>query len=285
MTHANLRATIPDAIIIQADHFHFHPGERRRSAAVQSRRFFWCRSGSLRVTVNGEGHSLTPGLFIIMSWGHHVVYESARGSACEVGSVHLIPSHSRAVVPTFNEIPHDAGIWPIVGRSDVVIPGLNGIVSGDASIHRPLLLLAEYLVSTFRRDPDEGEQRALALQFVFEVLATLTAKQREPSVQLAAAIACLERPGPLPCLNELANAMKVSPSSAIRIFKRELGLTPRRFVIESRMRQAQHLLLGSSLPIGAISESLDMEPHYFSRLFRQVTGVSPRQYRARSAFI
>ena len=285
MTHADLRDAIPDAIIIQADHFHFHPGERRRSAAVQSRRFFWCRSGSIQVTVNGADHSLTPGSFIIMPWGHHVVYESARGSACEVGSVHLIPRHSRTGAPVFNEIPHDAGIWPIVGRYDAVIPGLSGIVSGDASIHRPLLLLAEYLVSTFRRGPEEGEQRALAVQLVVEVLAALRAKEREPSAQLAAAIACLERPGPLPSLNDLAHAMKVSPSSAVRIFKREVGLTPRRFVIESRMRQAERLLLGSSLPISAISESLEMEPHYFSRLFRQVTGVSPRQYRARSAFI
>lgn len=285
MAHADLRAAVPDAIIIQADHFHFSPAESRRSNAVQSRRLFWCRSGRGVVTVNGGRNAMAAGSFLFMPWGHDVRYEAARRSAFDVGSIHLIPSHARNQPPAFGEIPHVIGAWPLAGRTDAAIPGLAGVRSGDFAAHRPLGLLAEYVVATFRRVPDEAEQRALAVQVLVEVQAALGAQSPERSPPLAAAIARLERAGPPPSLGELAGIMQMSPSSAIRAFKRETGATPRRFLIESRIRRARDLLLGTDRPIHEIGETLGMPQHYFSRLFRQIAGVSPRQCRAERRFV
>lgn len=283
-------AELADAIIIQADHFRFRAGERRRSPAVQSRRMFWCRSGRGAVVVDGERFAIAAGTFLLMPWGHDVAYEAGPRSACEVGSIHLIPAHDRGVAPAFGDIPHEPGAWPVPGRSDRAIPGLEGArhrrtLAGHLDACRPLALLAEYVVCAFRV-PDETGMRALARMLVRELATALTARPEARSPACRAAIARLGRPGPAPSLGELAGLMGLSPTGALRSFRRETGLTPRRWLMAHRIGRARELLLTTDRPVHEIGAEVGMaQPHYFSRLFRQITGLSPRQCRAGSRFV
>lgn len=288
MDPAAVRAGAPDAIILQGDHFRFTPGEERGSASVQSRRLLWCRAGRGTVTVDGVRFALAPEDFLFMPWGHRVRYQADPRRGFAVGSIHLAPLHERGVDVRFYDIPQEAGAWPRPGRRDAPLPGLpaGGTGAGSFAHHPPLGQLAEYVVATFAREPDETGQRALAHLLLAELATALAAQRAAPSPAMGKAIAALDRAGDRLPLAELAAALGTSPSSAIRLFKRETGLTPRRFQMERRIQRARALLTGTDLPIQAVGAAVGMpQAHYFSRLFRALAGMSPRQCRERSRFV
>lgn len=56
--------------------------------------------------------------------------------------------------------------------------------------------------------------------------------------------------------------------------------------MERRIQRARALLTGTDLPIQAVGAAVGMpQAHYFSRLFRALAGMSPRQCRERSRFV
>ncbi len=66
----------------------------------------------------------------------------------------------------------------------------------------------------------------------------------------------------------------------IRMFKQYMGVPPLQYIRSIRIRRAKELLEGSDYTIGEISAIVGYEnPLYFSRIFKQATGVSPREYR------
>jgi AraC family transcriptional regulator of arabinose operon len=53
-----------------------------------------------------------------------------------------------------------------------------------------------------------------------------------------------------------------------------------RFAIRQRVQRAQQLLRGSSMQISEIADALGyVDVYFFSRQFKQATGVSPSTYR------
>lgn len=83
-------------------------------------------------------------------------------------------------------------------------------------------------------------------------------------------------------LPELARRFSLSPQYFGEIFKRETGLTVKAFQRECRMLEARRLLASTALSVTEVAAEVGLEDlAYFSRLFKQRFGVSPR--RARSA--
>lgn len=71
-----------------------------------------------------------------------------------------------------------------------------------------------------------------------------------------------------------------SRSQTIRIFKKEFGLTPYDYLLESRIKQAKTLLKNTNLRIKDIAYQTGFsDEHYFSDLFRKKTGKTPSSYR------
>lgn len=80
----------------------------------------------------------------------------------------------------------------------------------------------------------------------------------------------------------LAEYASVSHSSLYRRFVKRFQISPKRFLLEYRIERACALLTESNCSIQEISNSVGFEdPFYFSRAFKEVKGVSPRQYAAR----
>jgi two-component system response regulator YesN len=70
----------------------------------------------------------------------------------------------------------------------------------------------------------------------------------------------------------------------VRVFRTSLGTTPGRYLTDMRIRDAQSLLAHSSFSIKEISAMLGFEDQlYFSRVFRQKVGLSPKAFRLRGA--
>ena len=65
-------------------------------------------------------------------------------------------------------------------------------------------------------------------------------------------------------------------------FKQVTGLSPREFITNQRVDRAKELLMFSDLPIQVIAQKSGyQDPFYFSRLFKDREGVSPRRFRER----
>ena len=78
-------------------------------------------------------------------------------------------------------------------------------------------------------------------------------------------------------LSEIAG---VSASHFFWLFKLSTGYAPIDFFIRLRMHHACELLQDRSLTIKEIAGTLGYnDPFYFSRIFKSVTGVAPRDYR------
>jgi len=79
----------------------------------------------------------------------------------------------------------------------------------------------------------------------------------------------------------LAATVGLSPSHLRRLFRETVGSSPRGVHREARMRKACEMLVyHSRMNISEIAFALGFSTvHNFSRAFRQVTGVSPSEYR------
>ena len=70
-----------------------------------------------------------------------------------------------------------------------------------------------------------------------------------------------------------------------KLFKKELGVTPHKFLMDMRLQTAAESLSSDFGDAGNISEIAHMcgfrEPLYFSRVFKNKYGVSPSAYQQR----
>ncbi len=79
---------------------------------------------------------------------------------------------------------------------------------------------------------------------------------------------------------EIAEAIGVSEDYLSRVFNRELGLSPWDYVNRYRIYQAQELLRRTSGSIRVIAHQVGFKDQaYFSRVFRNIAGVSPGKFR------
>lgn len=81
-------------------------------------------------------------------------------------------------------------------------------------------------------------------------------------------------------LSTLAQAQNISRGYLATIFKQETGKTISEFVRERRIKHAKHLLATTQLQIQAVAEQcgiLDLQ--YFSKIFKKMTGKTPKEYR------
>jgi transcriptional regulator GlxA family with amidase domain len=79
---------------------------------------------------------------------------------------------------------------------------------------------------------------------------------------------------------EIAGMMGVSEDYLSRIFRKEMGISPWECLNRHRIQKAKELLSTSQESITAIAGQVGFEDSaYFSRVFRQYTGQSPKSYR------
>ena len=81
-------------------------------------------------------------------------------------------------------------------------------------------------------------------------------------------------------LQVLSEIVAVNPSYLSTQFKKETGHNLTDHISQKRVQKAIFLLNSTELPIHAIAERVGiLDENYFSRLFKKVQGLSPREYR------
>jgi len=83
-------------------------------------------------------------------------------------------------------------------------------------------------------------------------------------------------------IHRLAEASAVSEAHFAREFKKAFGLPPHRYLLTRRIERAASLLRETDLPIlDVLLQTGWNSPGTFGRVFRDITGESPGQLRAR----
>ena len=78
----------------------------------------------------------------------------------------------------------------------------------------------------------------------------------------------------------LAALIRKSCSQAGRIFQKEYGITPHKYILDKRIEEAAVLLRDTILTIKEIAYKVAYpDEFYFSNAFKKAMGVSPKQYR------
>lgn len=95
---------------------------------------------------------------------------------------------------------------------------------------------------------------------------------------------CMEYIGENYALNisqeDVAKAVEISSSYLSMIFKQETGINFVAYLNEFRIEKAKELLKGTNLKIYEIAEKVGFaSPYYFSRVFKDLTGCSCKEYR------
>lgn len=81
-------------------------------------------------------------------------------------------------------------------------------------------------------------------------------------------------------LKRFANELFLNTSYLSSLFKKETGMTLTDYVNQHRIGYAKRLLKSTTLSIQAVAATVGISDiHYFTRLFRRETGLSPREFR------
>ena len=81
-------------------------------------------------------------------------------------------------------------------------------------------------------------------------------------------------------LDELAEKFFINKFYLSKIFKETYGTTVNNYLISKRITRAKQLLRFTDMTVDEIGAAVGMaDANYFSRMFRKVEGISPREYR------
>jgi len=162
----------------------------------------------------------------------------------------------------------DRGVYTSAGSTaglDLVL----ALVEEDLG-RRVALQVAQRMVFFLKRSGGQAQFSAL--------LSTQTA-ERDPFRELQAWI--IEHPNADLCVETLARRVAMSPRNFFRVFVRELGMTPGRFVERVRVEAARRLLEETSRGVHDIAAACGFgTPETMRIAFRRTLGVSPKRYRS-----
>jgi transcriptional regulator GlxA family with amidase domain len=142
-------------------------------------------------------------------------------------------------------------------------------------------------------EEDHGRDVALAVARELVMFLHRPGGQAQFSAQLAAQLAeheplrdlqayILDRPREDLSVETLAAKVAMSPRNFARVFTREVGTTPARFVVSARVETARRLLEDSSHDLATICHLSGLgTTESMRRAFLQQVGVAPSQYRER----
>ena len=73
----------------------------------------------------------------------------------------------------------------------------------------------------------------------------------------------------------------MSESHFLRVFKKDMNLTPMQYIIQHRIEAAQLLLLLNNDPLKTIANSLGFsDTSHFVKTFKKYKGMTPQEFRS-----
>ena len=130
------------------------------------------------------------------------------------------------------------------------------------------LILKQLMIQLLREEQQVKEHRDDPIQV------TLLATIREIANYVQ------QHPGEAHTVESLAQRANYSPSYFSRKFKDIIGKTVRHYIVEVRIKRAEHLLHYTGMTVTEVADALGYNNlHFFSRQFKKYTGKNPSEIR------
>lgn len=213
----------------------------------------------------------------------------------EPGQLYLIPAWMKYASRATGVIGHAFAHLEVRGISGPAVRlafPAPCLIGNSAAAARQLLAICQSLSLDAGPTPEVVLRvRSLADAALAEAVAGLSPAVRARTLPgyergpLAAALAYLHAEPSAPVENgELARLAGCSTDHLVRMFRREMGQTPARYVLELRMSAAAQALAHGSDSIDSIAEKHGFaNRHSFTRAFIRHLGCGPAQWRNRSS--
>lgn len=81
-------------------------------------------------------------------------------------------------------------------------------------------------------------------------------------------------------LDKVAKSVNISPNYLSAVFSQEVGQTLTEYITSRRIHEAKNMLRNTDLRLSEIAFAVGYkDPHYFSFVFKKVSGCTPSEYR------
>ncbi|GBF72256.1 AraC family transcriptional regulator [Paenibacillus sp. 598K] len=278
---------------------HYAQIQRMPTGVLERRRLYdfellYVSQGEAATTIYGERHPLEAGQLIFLPSGVYHQNEAISAPYTKFMGIHFdffdeldIQTEADMVVreeevqpEKFAREPWTEGL-PLFSSITVVTPPL------------PCVQLMEQLVEEFTmRSPGyevacQGLMQQILIQLLRMAMTEQLQRTSEHSARLMELMAQIEaRPEGGWTGEVLAQRLDLSRDHAAKLFRQAAGAPLTVYVQQVRHREARKLLRESDWPIERIGEAVGYQDiHYFSRLFRRLEGISPREYRKLSRIL
>lgn len=273
--------------VCRAGYMQFSGDRSFTNPCVQSRGFFWCKSGTGRFRVNGEEYSLNAQDLYVLPWNRTIEYLPDKADPMYTGHVHVVPFY-RTGSPWVPNVPHYSGDdgFDSPDRSDMPWPNVKDVAHFRIAAGDPIALLMDYIIRSYLRGKgaDEAEARHWGCLLISELirLGSLENQQRHNfPEELLRMVAHVESSYMRSVtVSELAHMIGRSRSHVLKLFRNHLGVSAKTYIIDRQLKQACELLLSTTRSIAEVGQAVGIpDPYHFSKLFRRHRRVSPSAYR------
>jgi AraC-like DNA-binding protein len=277
-----------DPVVVGANRYRFSSGERIVNPHVMSVSFIWVLSGTGEILAGGRRFDVDHQHVLRMPWHHAVEYRASGRGPFHVGTLHVVPQHSRdaPVVPRVAHLPGDPLLNDPARHGDpsAFHPGMSSTRNSAAR------RIVEFGTIAIERLGEGGFDEGY-----FRALGQLVLSENESWADSHAQHSPL--PGTLEMMMtyirhhiaeqltvaRVAESARCSETTAQRLFTKHAGESMQSWIRQVRLREAASLLRTSGLRVSEIAQLVGYsDPLYFSRAFRGTYGVAPSQF-ARTA--
>ena len=244
--------------------------------------------GDYLVELEGEEIRCPEGCFLIIPPGKwHVTYHvgGAGGHRCW-SHFDWMPEEGYETAPLMTFFP-DSPRLDLVRRAPEHVPA--GVLHGQISELDTVRSLFARLVAFSRTGGTHAllRGRAVLLELLTVLCDTGRSPVPEPGRHVPRIVENIRRllddvaarPGPIPSLPPLLEASGRSYAHLCRLFRKEYGLPPLRYVHTMRISRAKLLLREGDLGVGEVAYRLGYDsPSYFCQVFKKLTGMVPSAF-------
>ena len=248
-------------------------------------RIYYVTEGTAAVTSDGEEHLLRPGhMYIIPAFTRHS--DSCGGRFCHY-YVHVYEEASPAgesIIDSYDFPFEIAGcdLDRILFEALCEHNKAMALKAPDPRIYDNKTSLID-CVRLNRARPvwDRLESMGIIFQLLGRFVKEAVPKYDTKDARIREAISRINSDSSATIrIDGLARDVCMTADHFIRLFKKEMGCTPARFIIDRKMTQAMLMLSAEPLMTKEVAYALGYDNlSYFSRLFKRYTGLTPRQYR------